>query len=501
MNEYILAFDIGTSAAKTSLFGTDGVLIDSESYAHGTVCQKDGYQEQSPADWLFGIKRNTRMLIERNPEKMKDIAAIGVSGIMLGCLAVDINGEALGGCLIHSDHRAKKQHEELQEKVSDKALYDITGNISEARSTLCKIMWIRDNEPDIYKKTAFFIQAKDYVTSWMTKNHGISDFSDASHSQLMDIRKKIYAKDVIKEAGIDLRKLPGLYKSTHAAGTLSKMTASELGLKAGIPVACGCGDGPASGIGAGCVMSGDIYCCLGSTAWISSLYDEPIIDDENRVFNIISPDGEKYGIYGTVQSACTAVDWVMGILGIEDPVLFHTMAEEISPGADGLIFLPYINGERSPVFDSNAKGIFYGITQAHTRSHFARAALEGVAYALKDVSDVFCEKHPYGSLTLIGGGARSRLWSKIIADVTGLDIHTLNIPSVYSTSLGTAVIAGVAAGIYKSVDEARAFIKRAEEIRFDNGQHIVYTHYHTVYSKLYPAFLSLQSAIDSKKIL
>jgi len=299
----ILAHDIGTSGTKSALVRPDGVIAASQTSAHRTHFPRPGWAEQQPADWWEGVCRNTRVLAASRPELRGHIAGIGVSGHMLGCLPVDSEGNALRPCMIHSDCRAAGSCEIVRDRIGRDAIYELTGNILDPRSSLCKVLWVKLNEPHVYERTARFLQSKDYIVGRMTGSCDSTDYSDASHAQWLDIRAKSYAVDVFVELGIGLSKFPALHCSTDVVGKLSREAAQALDLPAGIPVVAGGGDGSCASAGAGAVNIGDTYCCLGTTAWIAATSAEPLIDRQRRLFNVIALDGENNGVFGTVQAA------------------------------------------------------------------------------------------------------------------------------------------------------------------------------------------------------
>lgn len=484
---YILAHDIGTSGVKTSIIKHDGTVLGSQTHSHSTLAAAPGMAEQNAEDWWTGVCRNTRTLIELNPGIENKIAVIGVSGIMLGCLPVDSKGKALGKCLIHSDSRARLQHERLIQAFDARELYGITGNIADPKSSLCKVMWIKDHEPWIYKNTARFLQSKDYITACLTGNIDITDYSDASHTQLMDIAGKKYAEGIMSFLELDRSKFPEIYKSTDIVGKLTKDSAKLLGLPDGIPVIAGGGDGACANAGAGVTVPGETYCCLGTTAWIARISERPVIDPGQRIFNILALDGDNYGVFGTIQAACKSVQWIMGVFGEKDPKEYDRTAELAPAGCEGMIYLPYIDGERSPVFDANARGVFYGMSSVHEKKHFMRAGLEGVAYALRNVLDIFRETADVELMRIIGGGAGSRFWRKIISDICSIDIESTGISSEYATSMGVAAAASVAAGIFPSISEAVSGIGISDRICPDKAIAPFYNRMYEVYAKLYPA--------------
>ncbi len=232
-----------------------------------------------------------------------------------------------------------------------------------------------------------------------------------------------------------------------------------LGIAAGVPVIAGGGDGACGNVGAANINAGDTYISLGSTAWVAQCMDAPYFDPQKRLFNIVNIDGENCTLFGTMQSACSSLDWGMNLLGTGDVKEFESMAAKAPPGCGALVFLPYLDGERTPVFDKDARGMFIGMSLAHGREHFARSILEGVAYALAEILEIFREKSRISSMRIIGGGAKSLLWRQIISDVCMSRIESLSVSASDTTSLGIAAAAGTAVGLFPSIKEALKFVK------------------------------------------
>ena len=482
----ILAHDVGTSGTKSSLVGSDGVILASQTSPHGTQFPRPGWAEQRPLDWWEGVSRNTRALTARHSALRGRIAGIGVSGHMLGCLPVDSQGNPLRPCMIHSDCRAVDPCEIVHNRIGRDSIYELTGNILDPRSSLCKVLWIKANEPDIYERTARFLQSKDYVVGRMTGSYDSTDYSDASHAQWLDIREKSYARDVFAELGIESAKFPALHRSTDVVGKLTRESAQALDLPAGIPVVAGGGDGSCASAGAGAVHVGDTYCCLGTTAWIAATTAEPFIDGQRRIFNVLALDGENNGVFGTVQAAGRSVDWAMELLGETDFGRFDDLLAGARPGSEGLIFLPYLEGERSPIFDPDARGVFFGLSPVHRREHILRATVEGVSFALRSVLEVMRESFAVPALRLIGGGGQSALWQQLLADVCGVSIQTLRTQSADATSLGAAFAAGVGVGLFDDLPQAAQIVKVAGERLADPALAERYDTYFRVYQALYP---------------
>lgn len=365
-------------------------------------------------------------------------------------------------------------------------MYELTGNILDPRSSLCKMLWLKAEEPDNYRRTARFLQSKDYIVGRMTGGVDSTDYSDASHAQVLDVRQWRYAEELLADLDLDRTKLPELHRGVDVVGHLTDEAAREMGLVAGIPVVAGGGDGACATVGAGVVEPGTAYCCMGTTAWIACATDGPVIDPDIRVFNILSLDGETCGVYGTVQAAGSSLQWIMRMFGEEEFSRFEEAASSVAPGSENLIYLPYLEGERSPIWDADARGVFFGLQPIHGRGHAMRAVVEGVCYALRSVLDVFREDYVLDEMRVIGGGARSDLWCRALADVCGTVLHTLVAPAEHGTALGAAIGAGVGAGIFPSLADGARAIATESQIDPDPAAQRRYEPLYELYLSLYP---------------
>ena len=490
----VLAFDIGTSAIKASVLSGSGQVLLSGAHAYRTRYTEGGRAEQAPEDWWQGMKCLAADFTARAPNWAREVAAIGVSGHMLGCLPVNAKGEALHPALIHSDSRAARQCADVGVKAGADAIYQMSGNPLDARASLCKILWFLEEEPAIYHAASRFLQCKDYIVSRLTGEIDTTDYSDASHGGLIDLRTKRYDEALYRTLGIDMSKLPAVRRSIDIIGPLTAHAAADLHLPAGIPVIAGAGDGASAALGASALGEGDAYLCLGTTAWITVCSQQPVFDAQKRIFQFLSADNEGYCVTGATESACAALNWILGLLEEEEPTRADLIAAGVAPGSDGLIFLPYLSGERSPVYDRDARGMFFGLCAAHTRAHLIRASLEGVALALKDIFRVFQEHFNPGRISrmrIIGGGAKSSLWREIIASACGLRLDTLQTASSDITSAGIGFAAATAAGFFPSLAEAVHSVRKADETHPNPAWTEIYARSYTVYAQLYPRLRDL----------
>ncbi len=487
----VLAFDIGTSSIKASVFDGEGAILCSASHAYPTRYGDDGRAEQDPEDWWRGLCVLTQALREKHLAHLRAVAVIGVGGHMLSCVPVDARGQALHPCLIHADARAYRQCLQIAEAVGEERIYRMSGNRLDPRAALCKLKWFQEREPEVYLRAERFLHCKDFVVARLTGDVDTTDFSDSAHSAMSDVNGRCYDKDLYRALGLDMDKLPTLRRGTDVAGRLTSQAAVQLGLCAGIPVIAGAGDGPSATLGVGAVQPGDAYLCLGTTAWIGMLANEPCLDAGRRIFSIPMADGERLSIIGTMQTACAALNWAMHLLGVEDPAEADSLAKRAMPGSEGMLFLPYLEGERSPIFDHQARGVFFGLSSTHDRAHMLRATLEGVGFALRSILDAFRDHADIRRLRIIGGGAKSVLWREILTDQFGLPIDVPNISAGDVTAAGIAMAAGLAVGLFSAPEEAARRVRVVESVYPNQERQSIYADTYRTFSQLYPRLKDL----------
>lgn len=490
-DSYILAHDIGTSAIKSVLMNQAAAIVASAQTPNATLSAPDGKAEQQPQALWEGVCRNTRALVAQYPQMMRQIAGIGLSGHMLGCLPVDRDGQALHNILIHADTRATRECEQIDAAIGRDAIYATTGNILDPRSSLPKILWFKQRHPDVYATTAKFLQSKDYIAGCLTGSFDSTDYSDASHGQLLNLEKRTYIADMLRAVQLDAEKLPRLYTSSDIVGRVSDRVAAELGLTAGIPVVAGGGDGSCASIGARAVREGDTYACLGSSAWIASVSKTPVIDPQQRYFMIMGLDGESFGVFGTMQSSGTSISWAKEAFGLDDYETINQAVLRHSPTNPALIFLPYLEGERSPIFDPQARGVFFGLSTAHARADMVAAVVEGVAFALKSILESLRERLAIQRLNVIGGGAQLAAMPQLLADVFGLEVATLSTAAKDATSLGAAINAAVGVGMFRDFEDGVQAISTKDTYAATPEKTPAYDSLFATYMALYPCLKSV----------
>ncbi len=460
----MIAHDLGTSGNKASLFTTEGQYIGSTISEYDTDYFNANWAEQNPQDWWRAVCETNKLLTK--DIDIKDVLAISFSGQMMGCVCVDKQGRALRKAIIWADMRATKQAEQILSKINQDVFYRITGHKCSSSYSIEKLMWVRDNEPDIYKQTYKMLNPKDYIVQRLTGAF-LTDYSDASGTNAFDLNTFKWSESIIGAAGIDMDKFPETVPSTHIAGEISENIAAECGLYPGTKVVMGAGDGMCASVGAGSISLGKTYNCLGSSSWIATATREPIFDDQYRTFNWAHAVPGFVAPCGTMQSAGAAFNWVKNQIctsevaearqkGISPYELINKEIAEAGIGSNGLIFLPYLMGERSPRWNPDAKGAFIGLKMEHKRADILRSVIEGIAYNLNIILQVFSSKMPIDEITVIGGMAKGEIQRRILADVFNTRLVTLNYLDEAS-SIGAAVCAGVAIGELKDFTEVEKF--------------------------------------------
>jgi xylulokinase len=386
---------------------------------------------------------------------------------MMGCTPVDAQGTPLRTSIIWADQRAEAEAAAIAERVGPDRVYRITGHRVSSNYSAAKLLWLRAHQPEIYSRTHQVLQAKDYVAFKLTGAYA-TDYSDASGTNLFDLGSRSWSQEILAAIDLDPDLLPPALPSATIIGTVTGQAAAATGLAAGTPVAIGGGDGACATAGAGVVSPADAYNYVGSSSWISFVSREPLYDPQQRTFTFAHLDPDYLFPTGTMQCAGGSYDWLERVLrGQARERIYRQLddlASSVEPGAQGLFFLPYLIGERSPHWNPRARAAFVGLTMAHGRPEMARAVLEGVAFNLRIILDAFRDQGaPIAALRLIGGGARSALWRQILADVFGLPILQPRL-LVEATSLGAAIAGGVGIGLYRDYGVA------AELVRVEPGE-------------------------------
>ncbi|MHC4253918.1 MAG: xylulokinase [Planctomycetota bacterium] len=456
MPAYLLAHDLGTSGNKATLFGTDGELVASRTCSYETNYFHSNWAEQDPEDWWRAVCESTRQILAE--VDAADIASVALSGQMMGCTPVDRDGTPLRPSLLYCDQRATDEAEHILSRISPEDFYAIVGHRVSSSYTIEKLMWLKNNEPDTYAKTYKTLCAKDFVNFRLTGEMA-TDRSDASGTNAFDLNASGWSEKIIDIAGVDGGMFPEVKDSTDVLGTITAAAAEATGLKEGTPVVVGGGDGSCAGVGVGCIAPGMAYNYLGSSSWIALATEKPIVDEKMRTMTWAHCVPGLLQPSGTMQTAGSSYSWLKNEIcrleqeeakraGVSAYELINRQIARSPVGANGVLFLPYLLGERTPRWNPNAKGAFVGITLATKREDMLRAVLEGITMNLGIILEIFRGHVTIDSMRVIGGGAKGDVWRQLLADVYGCPIEKLNYLEE-ATSMGAAVVGGVGVGVFE----------------------------------------------------
>ena len=493
----ILGIDLGTSGTKTVLFDTKGITLASHTVEYPLYQPNNGWAEQDPEDWWQAVKETVRAVLQTAGIDANSIRGVGLSGQMHGLVMLDGDGNVLRRAILWCDGRTQKQCDEITETLGKEKLIAITANPAIPGFTAGKILWVREQEPEIYEKCRHILLPKDFIRYKLTGEFA-TEVSDASGMNLLDVPNRRWSGEVLSALDIDPAVLGTMYESVDVTGTVTKSAAEATGLAAGTPVVGGAGDNAAAAIGTGVVETGRAFTTIGTSGVIFAHSDKVTIDPKGRVHSFCSAVPGAWTVMSCTLAAGLSLQWFrnnfcsaeketaagMGI----DPYELMTAAAAKSPiGANRLIYLPYLMGERSPLLDSDARGAFLGLSAIHTKRDLTRAVLEGVTYSQRQCLDVFREMGvPIRQMMACGGGAASPFWRQMLADVYGCPVQT--VASREGPALGAAILAGVGAGIWKSVGEGcEAVIRLNPAQELDIAAGAAYEPFYRLYCSLYPA--------------
>lgn len=504
--KYILAHDLGTSGNKATLFDNEGNLCSSSTYEYNTFHGKHNWVEQDPDDWWKAICDSTRELIAKAGISKNDILCISFSAQMMGCLPVDDRGNPLRKTIIWADMRSVEQAKFMEEQLGMEKVYKITGHRINPAYSGAKILWVKDNQPEIFNKTYKFLHAKDYIIYRLTGEF-VTDYSDASGMNLLDLKKLDWSEEILDAVGLKRGLLPDLHASTDIAGRVTNEAAKQTGLLEGTPVVVGGGDGCCAATGAGVVEEGSAYNVIGSSSWIALASKEPVFDPQMRTFNWVHLDKNLFSPCGTMQSAGYSYSWLKNTLcglevlqGKEQNVspydIIDREIEASEPGSGNVVFLPYLLGERSPRWNPYATGAFLGIKMNTKKGDIYRSVLEGVTFNLKVILDVFDSTLSIDKVIVIGGGARSRVWLQILADVWQKPVI---VPQFLeeATSMGAAVCGGIGVGLFRDFTVARKINRIVDEIKPRSEFKKRYDKLYKMFNKAYESLVSVYDDISN----
>lgn len=449
---YFLGIDIGTSGSRAVVIDTSGKIVASATAAHEDFASPEiGWAEQNPDDWWRACREVISGILQT--VKAEEIGAISFSGQMHGSVFLDEADRVIRPALLWCDQRTEKQCREITEKIGKEPLIELVCNPAVTGFTLPKLLWLRENELGNWAKVRTVLLPKDYIRLKLSGDKA-SDVADSSGTLLFDVQNRKWSAEMLSAFEIDTGILPEVYESTMITGTVSEKGAAETGLKTGTPIIAGAGDNAAGAIGMGIVKPGTVSATIGTSGVIFAVSDSPRLDLQGRIHTLCHAIPNRWHNTGVTLAAGFSLKWFRENFGDGKGYEELTVeAAKIPSGSDGVIWLPYLMGERSPHLDPNARAAFVGITASHTKAHFVRAVMEGVAFSLRDSLEIFKTSGvEVSSVRLGGGGAKSKLWRQIQADVYGAPVEIIEADE--GAAFGAAIIAGVGAGAWASVDEA-----------------------------------------------
>lgn len=500
MSQYIISHDLGTSGDKCAIFDETGKMVASTYEETETYSPKTRWSEQRPLDWWKAVKDANKKVMAKAKIDPRMIKGIGLDAHMHGCVPVDRDGNLLREqAIIWNDGRSVDQGKTIIGEYGFEPWYKlIGGGLSPELYSSAKILWIKENERDIYDRTYKFLGTKDYLVFKLTGSFG-TDFGDAASTGMLDLQKRIWSKELLESIGVDINKLPELHKSTSIAGYVKDDVASEVGLVAGTPVVVGTGDLVATAVGA---VTGDRpFCYIGTSSWITVSVKKPILSLESKPFTFCHAVPGEYVSNLAIYCAGDALKWVRDHLcfeekqeaerrGVDVYKIMDEKAARVKAGSDKLLFVPHLMGGGTVRKSPNTRGAFVGLGINHGKANIIRAVLEGVSFALKEIMEEFEKLSGESSdvLYVVGGGGKSKLWRQVLANIMNKNI-------VYSpvgqetASLGTAVITGVGVGLYEDFSIRENWPMEHKVAEPDREQVNIYEEY-------YGAFCETNSALE-----
>ena len=462
---YVLGIDVGTSGTRALVIDQGGRIVASATEEHAAFASpKIGWAEQAPEDWWRACGVALQRALAAGNIAADQIACVGLSGQMHGAVMLDESDNVVRPALIWCDVRTETQCKALTEKIGAERLIRLTCNPALTNFTLTKFLWVRENEPDNWKRIRSLMLPKDYVRFRLTGERA-TDMADASGTLMLDVTNRRWSSEVLDAIQIDKSLLPALFESPDVCGKISNAGAKATGLKLGTPVVAGAGDQAAGAIGMGIVTPGAVSATIGTSGVVFAATDRPALDPQGRLHTFCHAIPGRWHVMGVTQSAGLSLRWFrdnFGAKGDGHGDAYERLSEEaatVVPGSEDLLWTPYLMGERTPHLDPNARAALVGLTASHTRAHVVRAILEGVAFSLKDSFTIFEEMNvPVKTIRLGGGGARSGLWRQIQADVYDHQVEIVEAEE--GAAYGAAILAGVGAKIWPSVDAACEAIVR-----------------------------------------
>jgi len=499
---FVLGIDASTTATKAILVGEDGTVRGIGTAEYSYDIPRPLWSEQDPRLWWDGTQAAIRAALGSAGEgggaarvRADEVVAVGLTGQMHGLVLLDAAGEVLRPAILWNDQRTAAECDAIRAAVGPERLIAITGNDALTGFTAPKLVWVRDHESDVWARVAHVLLPKDYVRLRLTGQYAM-DKADGSGTILFDLAARDWSAEMLAALGIDPAWMPPTYEGPDVTGVVTEAAAAATGLRAGTPVVAGGGDQSANAVGVGVVSSGTMALSLGTSGVVFAATDAPIHEPRGRVHAFCHAVPGRWCMMSVMLSAAGSLRWFRDAVAPDVP--FSDLVEpaaEVPPGSDGLFFLPYLTGERSPYPDPLARGAFIGLTVGHDRRHLTRAVLEGVAFGLRDGLDLMTDAGmpAPGQFRVSGGGTASPTWRQILADVLGAELATVN--TTEGAAYGAALLAAVGAGWFQSVEAAAQALVTATPVASPGLAAPAYVERHALYREFYPALKGLYPRI------
>jgi xylulokinase len=499
--KYILAHDTGTGGDKAILCDLNGVVLHSAYQSYGISYPQPEWVEQDPDELWRVVAATSRQVLQETGIDPADILGVGVSAQMWNTLPVDEAGRPLTPMLSWLDLRSVRQADRILSSDMPAFIFEHTGNIPTAKDSIPKILWLKEERPEIWARTAYLLDCKEYILFKLTGKIAI-DWVGASAYFLFNPYTKKWSEEVCRALGIPLEKLPPAYPCTEIIGEITEEAARATGLKAGTPVVICAGDVAVAQSGAGANREGKVHLCIGTATWVGVSTYTFRNDPEKPFWGLNHIDPQKYIIAGEMETGGGALMWFRDVLcqeerrqaaeaGKSSYDLLSAMAASVPPGSDRLIFLPWLSGERAPVLDHYARGGYIGLTMSHNKAHMTRAVMEGVAYHIRWICEAM-EKIGFriDGFNGIGGGCNSEVWTQIIADVTGRPLSVVK-NHLEAGAAGAALTVAVGLGVHPNMDAVDDLIGIERVVQPDGSRRNRYDDLYGIYRELYTVLVPI----------
>jgi xylulokinase len=494
----LLGIDIGTGGTRVVVVDESGALVASASAEHAAFrSPRTGWAEQDAPDWWRACQEAIRTVLAHDGVDARTIRGIGLSGQMHGAVLLDDAGGVLRPAIIWCDQRTDEECVWLETTIGRERLIELTANPALTNFTLTRLLWVRTHEPDLWARVRHLLLPKDYVRFRMSGEHAI-DVADASGTLMLDVARRQWSAEVLERSAIDAKLLPRVFESPEICARLSREAAAATGLREGTPIVAGAGDQAAGAIGMGITRPGAVSVTIGTSGVVFAATDRPATDPNGRLHTFCHAVPDRWHVMGVTQAAGLSLRWFRDLLtdagddaSVNRPSPSYddltAAAARVPPGADGVLWAPYLMGERTPHCDPNVRGALIGLAASHGRGHVVRAVMEGVAFSLRDSFSIFAEMGvPVERVVVGGGGARSPVWRQIQADVYGRAVHTVAIEE--GAAYGAALLAGVGAGVWPTVDRAcDAVVRRGLDVAPQPQAVGVMNEQYEAFRRIYPA--------------